>query len=129
MTSFLTIRQDIQAACATVSGLRAELYWPSHINGPVAIPFPTSELMHQTHGGGSTLQWHVVVLAAPAADYVHAQELLDEFMDRNSPRSVQAAIERDVNYLIPLSWSNYHARWDGNGVPWWGAELIVEVMQ
>lgn len=137
MSDIAALRAALATAVGTISGLKAEQYWPDVMHFPVAIPMPASEDYLITFDDATDIEMFLVVLAGPAqaGGHVTAQKKLDGYLAMSGPSSIRAALEADptlggtVDNLAVAGWDQYHARWDANSVPAWGARCRVKLMR
>ena len=130
-----TIRTGLQAALATISGLRASDVWPDTINTPVALVKPMSGDYHQTRAFGPGLVkvvFEITILAAPLQQgLAKGQKALDPYLGTGAG-SVQNAVEADQSLggtatsVVCHGWKDYGSMIVAE-IEYVGAKFDVEV--
>lgn len=136
MTGSITqIRNGLAMSLKAIPGLRVEAVWPDTLNTPAALVRPMNGRFHEAMGspGFSYLTFEIVILAAATAKGLkNGQELLDPYLEPSGPKSLKAAIERDITLggvvttLIVLGWQNYGSLAVAD-IEYLGAQLSVDV--
>ena len=94
--SIARAREGLSEALATLPGLRVLGYLPASFSEfPVAVVSFESRDASLTLGGGSSAGLIKVVLVVSSASSLEAQRVLEEYMEPEGARSVQAAVNAD----------------------------------
>ncbi len=92
-------REGLSEALATLPGLRVLGYLPTSFSEfPVAVVSFESRDASLTLGGGSLAGLMKVVLAVSSASSLEAQRALEEYMEPEGARSIQAAVNADSTW-------------------------------
>ena len=92
-------REGLSEALATLPGLRVLGYLPTSFSEfPVAVVSFESRDASLTLGGGILAGLMKVVLAVSSASSLEAQRALEEYMEPEGARSIQAAVNADSTW-------------------------------
>lgn len=91
MATLAQLAAGLQTRLATISGLRAEDYWPSSLNPPVGIALVWP--MQRATLGGDRIYGFIIELIVSVADVERAQASIYGYMDVSGTNSILAAIE------------------------------------
>lgn len=104
-----TIRDDLKARLATISGLTTYDTVPAKPEVPCAIVQPRSGLVHATFERGSGDIQVAVIVLVQCADWPSAQDALDGYMTVGAAGSIVDALELTAGAaeVTVVSWENY----------------------
>lgn len=94
--TIVQVMDGIEAALATITGLRTSEYKPGAVTPPQAIVGVPPIRYHDTMGNGQVVFENVTVTVLTSKEYTRAgQRQLAQYADPNSATSVRKAIEAD----------------------------------
>lgn len=104
-----TIRDDLKARLATISGLTTYDTVPAKPEVPCAIVQPKSGLVHSTFERGSGDIQVAVIVLVQCADWPSAQDALDTYMAVGATGSIVDALELTAGAaeVSVETWENY----------------------
>jgi hypothetical protein len=133
MATLAAVRDALKVRLDTVTDLTAYDDIPDTILPPCAFPHPVSGDPHTTFSGRGSFFFDIVVIgAAIDQGLIHAQGILDGFLDLSGANSIIGAIEGDetlggsAECILNPAWSDYGEVEIGE-IKYLGAVLRIEV--
>jgi hypothetical protein len=126
------VRDGIKTRLSTVLALHTYDTIEDQMESPAAVVEPDTGIYDLTMGRGSDGVDIIIGLAVGGVARV-AQDTLDGYLSGTGATSIKVALEADptlggvVSFAKARGWRNYGSV-TINGVKWWGADVIVEVM-
>jgi hypothetical protein len=132
--SISEIRDGIKTRLSTVLNLNCYDTIEMQIETPAAVVEPGAGSFDMTMGRGSDAMDFIIGLAVGGGVDRVSQDTLDGYLSGWGATSIKVAMETDptlggiVSYAKVRGWRNYGTSTKVNGVPMWGADVLVEVV-